>query len=67
MEDPTEETNVTAEIVVEEPNLSPAQEATLQVGVTHDAENSMLQVVNLNADNVLHEPTCLICSSPYRQ
>ena len=31
-----------------------------------DAEMALSQLININADNILHEPTCIICSSPNR-
>lgn len=36
------------------------------IDICDDAGLSLSQVINLNADNILHEPTCLICSSPHR-
>jgi len=35
--------------------------------IPSDVENVLGQLVNLNSDNILHEPTCLICSSLYRK
>ena len=35
--------------------------------VPNNVEDILCQLVNLNNDNILHEPTCLICSSPYRK
>jgi len=35
--------------------------------VQSGVEDILYQLVNLNSDNILHEPTCLICSSPYRK
>jgi hypothetical protein len=38
--------------------------------IPHDTATEMerlfSQVINLSKDNILHEPTCLICSSPHR-
>lgn len=31
-----------------------------------DMDNILLQLININSDNVLHEPTCIICSSANR-
>jgi len=31
-----------------------------------ELEKTLSQAINLTEDNILHEPTCLICSSPYR-
>jgi hypothetical protein len=32
-----------------------------------DVERMLSQVINLSSENVVHEPTCQICSSPYRK
>lgn len=32
-----------------------------------ELERTLSQALNLSDDNILHEPTCLICSSPYRK
>lgn len=32
----------------------------------NDIELALSQLININADNILHEPTCMICSSPHR-
>jgi len=31
-----------------------------------ELEKTLSQAINLTDDNILHEPTCLVCSSPYR-
>jgi len=48
------------------PNVEDSREefySTIHYGV----EDVLGQLVNLNEENVLHETTCLICSSPYRK
>ena len=35
--------------------------------IPNNVDNILYQLVNLNSDNVLHEPTCLICSSSHRK
>jgi len=35
--------------------------------VPNGIENMLSMLVNLNEDNILHEPTCMICSSVYRK
>jgi hypothetical protein len=48
------------------PNVEPSKEEfyhVAQVGV----DNILGQLVNLNDENILHEPTCLICSSAHRK
>ena len=32
-----------------------------------DIENILLQVININSNNILHEPTCMICSCGHRE
>ena len=47
------------------PNVESSKEEfyhVAQVGV----DNILGQLVNLNDENILHEPTCLICSSAHR-
>ena len=39
----------------------------LPSGLTHDINRALNQVINLNENCILHEPTCVICSSPHRQ
>jgi len=34
---------------------------------SNEIERMLSQALNLNADNVFHEPTCLICSNPHRE
>lgn len=34
---------------------------------SNSMERTLSQVINLNNDNEMHEPTCLICSSPLRK
>lgn len=33
----------------------------------NEVDAALVQLVNLNSDNILHEPTCIICSSPQRK
>ena len=40
--------------------------ADLKVYSDGDVEMALSQLININADNILHEPTCIICSSPQR-
>jgi len=48
------------------PSVESSQE-TFYPSVPRDVENILSQLVNLNNDNILHEPTCIICSSIYRK
>ena len=34
---------------------------------SHNIEESLIQLINLNDSSILHEPTCIICSSPHRE
>ena len=40
---------------------------TTSVGNGEEVEKLMSQAINLSNTQVYHEPTCLICSSPYRE
>jgi len=39
----------------------------LPSGLTRDINQVLNQVINLNEDYILHESTCIICSSPHRK
>jgi len=47
------------------PKEPESQESHLSVA-SAEIEDALLQLINLNSDNILHEPTCMICSSPQR-
>jgi len=32
-----------------------------------ELEKTLSQALNISVDNILHEPTCIVCSSPYRE
>ena len=49
------------------PDLSPPVQGKLISGVVHDINTALSQLVNLNSDNVYHEPTCKICNNPHRE
>lgn len=54
----------------EESMLPPPEISTVQEYYpksTGDLENILLQLINLNGNNILHEPTCMICSSSNRE
>lgn len=48
------------------PDLSSRVEDNFVPTIVSDTNDVLAQLVNLNADNIMHEPTCIICSSPYR-
>jgi len=53
---------------MEEPNLNPNSELpVLPAIVSGDIQNVLARLVNINDSNILHEPTCMICSSPQRE
>jgi hypothetical protein len=47
--------------------ISPPQQSALASYSTEDASKILSQLININADNILHEPTCILCGSPYRK
>ena len=50
------------------PNQIPAEIRIVRNSSSHggeEIERMISQVINLNSKNVVHEPTCPICSSPY--
>lgn len=40
-------------------------ESQLDSGMTSEVNNALSQLINISND-ILHEPTCIICSNPYR-
>jgi hypothetical protein len=48
------------------PELMDSKNEELSINLNSDLQKAMLQVVNLS-NNVLHEPTCVICSNPNRR
>ena len=35
--------------------------------ISNDIESALSQLININEKNILHEPTCIICSDPNRE
>lgn len=54
-----------------EDSMSPPPEASViqeyYPKASGDIENILLQSININGNNVLHEPTCMICSAANRE
>ena len=48
------------------PDFSPPVRGKLLSNVMHDVSSALSQLINLNPDNVYHEPTCTICNNPHR-
>ena len=48
-------------------HIQPPQQASLVSYSNEDASKILSQLININADNILHEPTCILCGSPYRK
>lgn len=47
------------------PDISPVQEYYPKS--VRDVESILLQTINMNSNNILHEPTCMICSASNRE
>jgi len=45
----------------------PSQLKLVTINSADDIDAALAQLTNLNEKNILHEPTCLICNSPYRE
>jgi len=44
----------------------PEEEQVILSSASHQVDDILCQVVNINSDNIFHEPTCLICSNTNR-
>ena len=66
----SDESDKHLDLIPVEPESNMKDMATLIPDITpigaKDIERTLSQVINLNNDNEVHEPTCLICSSPLR-
>jgi hypothetical protein len=61
------EENHSMEDSMTHPSNDQGENESFYPSIPSSVENFLYQLVNLNNDNILHEPTCLICSSPYRK
>ena len=50
-----------------EPDTTSIKIESFDLNTINDLNNALVQLVNLNPDNIIHEPTCIICRDPYRQ
>lgn len=67
MSDSEQKENIESDIEAIEITPSSSQLVKLSmVNKNDEIENLMMQAINLNSNSIYHEPTCLICSSPYR-
>lgn len=48
------------------PPVNLIQEEMISFSTINDANDVLAQIINLNVDGIMHEPTCIICKSPYR-
>jgi len=62
-----ESKEVSADESMEKLDQSSVPMHPLPSGLSHDINKALYQVIDLNENNILHEPTCIICSSPYRE
>ena len=65
-QDPSVNKNDVMEAAMTPPPDVSADQQHFSPTIPHDIESVLSQLVNLSPENILHEPTCLICSSPYR-
>ena len=65
--DNVQDVSFEASMVPPTPETPPLELQCISSQSSGDVESMLSQIVNLNANNILHEPTCLICSSPYRE
>lgn len=58
-------------IATQEQSMTPPTQATIlqefKPPEVVGSDDILMQFVNLNEKNVLHEPTCIICSNPHRE
>ena len=66
MTEESDKTNSKEDSMSPPPDVEASQEGFYPTAPS-DVENVLGQLVNLNDENILHESTCLICSSPYRK
>ena len=48
------------------PSATPQQQSFVAES-NNDIDNALAQLININEKNILHEPTCILCSDPHRE
>lgn len=67
MADEMKDANVQSEVIAPPQDINPTPHDFKVQEIATDVDSVLVQLINLNEDNVLHEPTCVICSSPQRK
>jgi hypothetical protein len=62
----TEISNNSSEIATISPSNTASQPELVTISFTGGIDGAMSQLISINEHGILHEPTCLICSAPYR-
>lgn len=61
-----EDSNNSSEVTVATPTNSSGQSHLVTIPYSGGAEEAMSQMVSVNEQGIVHEPTCLLCSDPSR-
>ena len=55
------------EPIIKPIEIKQPKKGIIAVRSSNDVETALSQLININEENIVHEPTCLICANPHRK